>query len=60
VPPVTPGSGAQLLPRAELHVFPGAGHDLGLTHAAEVAMWIDRHLAAESKLGRNAVGTDGP
>jgi pimeloyl-ACP methyl ester carboxylesterase len=28
---------AQLLPRAELHVFPDADHDLGFTHAAEVA-----------------------
>lgn len=36
---------AQLLPRAELHVFPGADHSLGFTHAAEVTMLIERHLA---------------
>lgn len=36
---------AELLPRAELHIFPGGGHDLGFTHAAEVAGLIDRHLA---------------
>jgi pimeloyl-ACP methyl ester carboxylesterase len=35
---------AQLLPRAELHVFPGADHDLGFTHAAEVARLIEGHL----------------
>ena len=33
-----------LLPRAELHVFPGAGHDLGCTFADLVAPLIDRHL----------------
>jgi pimeloyl-ACP methyl ester carboxylesterase len=38
---------AELLPRAELHVLPGGGHDLGFTHAAEVAGLIDRHLASE-------------
>ncbi|SCX63844.1 Pimeloyl-ACP methyl ester carboxylesterase [Pseudomonas sp. NFACC32-1] len=36
---------ARLLPRAELHVFPGADHSLGFTHADEVARLIDRHLA---------------
>lgn len=36
---------AELLPRAELHVIAGGGHDLGLTHAVEVARLIDRHLA---------------
>ncbi|UZE23908.1 alpha/beta hydrolase [Pseudomonas sp. B21-056] len=36
---------AQLLPQAELHVFPGADHSLGSTHADEVARLIDRHLA---------------
>jgi pimeloyl-ACP methyl ester carboxylesterase len=36
---------AQLLPRAELHVFPDADHNLGFTHAAEVARLIERHLA---------------
>ena len=38
---------AELLPRAELHIILGAGHDLGFTHASEVAGLIDRHLAAE-------------
>nr|WP_251030739.1 MULTISPECIES: alpha/beta fold hydrolase [Pseudomonas] len=36
---------AELLPRAELHVFPGADHSLGFTHAVEVAGLIERHLA---------------
>ena len=36
---------ARLLPHAELHVFPGADHSLGFTHADEVARLIDRHLA---------------
>lgn len=36
---------ASLLPAAELHVFPGADHDLGYTHAHEIAPLIDRHLA---------------
>ncbi|WP_049870562.1 alpha/beta fold hydrolase [Pseudomonas cremoricolorata] len=35
---------AQLLPDARLHVFPQAGHDLGLRHAAAVAKLIDEHL----------------
>lgn len=35
---------AQLLPRATLHVLPGAGHDLGFSHAAQVAKLIDGHL----------------
>jgi len=35
---------AQLLPRAELQVFPGADHSLGFTHADEVARLIERHL----------------
>ncbi|MCM2463394.1 alpha/beta hydrolase [Pseudomonas sp. CG7] len=38
---------AQLLPRAELHVFPGADHSLGFTHADEAARLIERHLASE-------------
>jgi pimeloyl-ACP methyl ester carboxylesterase len=33
-----------LLPRAELHVLPGAGHDLGCACADVVAPLIDRHL----------------
>ncbi|AVU78595.1 MULTISPECIES: alpha/beta fold hydrolase [Pseudomonas] len=36
---------AELLPRAQLHVFPGADHSLGCTHADEVAKLIERHLA---------------
>ncbi|WP_260960760.1 alpha/beta fold hydrolase [Pseudomonas citri] len=36
---------AQLLPRAALHVFPGADHDLGFTHADEVARLIEEHLS---------------
>ncbi|PSS59116.1 alpha/beta fold hydrolase [Pseudomonas sp. BBP2017] len=35
---------ARLLPCASLHVLEGAGHDLGFSHAAEVAKLIDRHL----------------
>ena len=37
---------ASLLPQAELHVFPGADHDLGCTFANLVAPLIDRHLAS--------------
>lgn len=36
---------AGLLPRATLYVLTGAGHDLGSSHAPEVAQLIDRHLA---------------
>ena len=36
---------AALLPRAELHVFAGADHDLGCTHAGLLAPLVDRHLA---------------
>ncbi len=36
---------ATLLPRAELHVFAGADHDLGCTHARLLAPLVDRHLA---------------
>jgi pimeloyl-ACP methyl ester carboxylesterase len=39
---------ASLLPRAELHVFPSADHDVGCAFAAEVAPLIDRHLARRS------------
>jgi pimeloyl-ACP methyl ester carboxylesterase len=35
---------ASLLPQAELHVFPGADHDLGCTFANLVAPLVDRHL----------------
>jgi pimeloyl-ACP methyl ester carboxylesterase len=41
--PISPVRLGQRL--AELYVFPGGGHDLGFTHAAEVAELIDRHLA---------------
>lgn len=36
---------ASLLPQAELHVFPGADHDLARTRAELVAPLVDRHLA---------------
>ena len=36
---------AALLPQAQLHVFPGADHDLGCTCAELVAPLVDRHLA---------------
>ncbi|MFK8330716.1 alpha/beta fold hydrolase [Pseudomonas sp. BJa5] len=35
---------ARLLPRATLQVLAGAGHDLGNSHASEVAQLIDRHM----------------
>jgi pimeloyl-ACP methyl ester carboxylesterase len=35
---------AELLPDAELHVIPGGDHDIGNTHAREIAPLIDRHL----------------
>lgn len=38
---------ASLLPRARLHVFAGAGHDLAAALASEVAPLIDRHLCTE-------------
>jgi pimeloyl-ACP methyl ester carboxylesterase len=38
---------ASLLPRAALHVFPGADHGLGCTLAGRVAPLIDRHLMSE-------------
>ncbi|THG87146.1 alpha/beta fold hydrolase [Pseudomonas sp. A-1] len=47
---------AELLPRAELHVIPGGGHDLGFTHAGEVARLIDRHLAVEGGLRSQCAG----
>ncbi|MEW6372905.1 MAG: alpha/beta hydrolase [Pseudomonadota bacterium] len=37
---------AALLPQAQLHVFPGANHDLGCTCAELVAPLVDRHLAS--------------
>ena len=38
---------ADLLPRAELHVFPGGDHSLACTLARQVAPLIDRHLLSE-------------
>jgi pimeloyl-ACP methyl ester carboxylesterase len=38
---------ASLLPRAALHVFPGADHSLGCTLASCVAPLIDHHLMLE-------------
>lgn len=38
---------ASLLPRAELHVFPGGDHDLASSFARKVAPLIDRHLLTE-------------
>ncbi|GGY07963.1 alpha/beta hydrolase [Pseudoduganella dura] len=37
---------AACLPRADLRIFDGADHDLGYTHAAQVAALIDRHLGS--------------
>jgi poly(3-hydroxyoctanoate) depolymerase len=37
---------ATLLPNAELCVFEGGTHDLVLERAADVAPWVERHLAA--------------
>lgn len=35
---------AKVLPDAGLHVFEGGGHDLGFTHATQIAPLIDQHL----------------
>lgn len=40
---------ASLLPRAELHVFPGGDHDVGCAFASQVAPLVDRHLACMAK-----------
>lgn len=37
---------AALLPRAELHVCPGGGHDVGYAFAGAIAPLIDRHLSS--------------
>lgn len=37
---------AQLLPNAALHVIAGGDHDLGSSHAREIAPLVDRHLSA--------------
>jgi len=39
---------ASLFPNAELHVFPGGGHDLGRTFAKSIAPLVDRHLSKTS------------
>jgi len=45
ISPVTVGQRlAQLIPGARLEVFADAGHDLGYSHASEVARLIDEHL----------------
>jgi pimeloyl-ACP methyl ester carboxylesterase len=36
---------AAVLPRAELHVVPGGGHDVACAFAGQVAPLIDRHLS---------------
>jgi pimeloyl-ACP methyl ester carboxylesterase len=46
VSPVAVGRNlARLLPAAELHVLPGAGHSLARTHPTEVACLIRAHLS---------------
>lgn len=41
---------ASLLPAAELRVFPGGDHDFGDVLAAQIAPWVDAHLAREACL----------
>ncbi len=48
---------AGLLLQAELHVFPGADHDLGCTLARLVAPRVDRHLARSLPAGRTPSGS---
>lgn len=51
ISPVQAGEAlARLLPRATLHVFPGADHSLGCTLAERVAPLIDRHLSLPSEI----------
>lgn len=45
-PPAVGERLASLLPRAELHVFPGGTHDLGNLMADKVAPLIQRHLSS--------------
>lgn len=45
---------AQLIPQAQLHVFPDGGHDVGSTHSSAVAGLIDEHLASGDR--RRAAG----
>lgn len=35
---------AKMLPDADLHIFKGGGHDLGFTHATQIAPLIVQHL----------------
>ena len=35
---------AETFPNADLHIFEGGGHDLGFTHATQIAPLIDQHL----------------
>lgn len=47
ISPVAVGEHLQgRIPDATLHLVPGGGHDLAVTHADTVAAWIGRHLAA--------------
>lgn len=40
---------ARLLPNSQLHVLPDAGHDLGFSHATQVARLIDSHFALSTQ-----------
>jgi pimeloyl-ACP methyl ester carboxylesterase len=48
--PVSPVKAGQrlaaVLPRAELHIIPGGGHDVACAFASQVAPLIDRHLSS--------------
>ncbi|MFK3789887.1 MULTISPECIES: alpha/beta fold hydrolase [Pseudomonas] len=45
---------ARLLPQALLRIVPEAEHDLGLTHATEVAQWLDQFLGNHRTEGATA------
>ena len=47
---------AASLPQADLHIIAGGGHDLGYTHAEQVAPCIDRHLNTGGVLHCQAPG----
>lgn len=49
---------AQLIPHAELHVFPDGGHDLGYTHSSEVSVLIDKHLVCGVSSGAKNTAAD--